>query len=40
LRDDAVVIVEGFFHGYEDAGVGFSDVVFCVVVPDFGVVVA
>jgi hypothetical protein len=40
LRDDAVVVVKGFFDGYEDARVRFRDVVFCVVVPDFGIVVA
>jgi hypothetical protein len=39
LRDDAVVVVKGFLDGYEDARVGFRDVVFRVVVPDFGIVV-
>jgi hypothetical protein len=40
LGDDAVVVVKGLFYGYEDASVGFGYVVFCGVVPDFGVVVA
>jgi hypothetical protein len=40
LGDDAVVGVEGFFDGNEDAGFGLGEVGFCGVVPDFGVVVS
>lgn len=40
LRDDAVVVVEGFFNGDEDANVAFGLVRFCEIVPGFGVVVA
>jgi hypothetical protein len=40
LRDDAVVVVEGFFDGDEDADVSLADVGFGRVVLGFGVVVA
>jgi hypothetical protein len=40
VRDDAVVVIEGFFHRYEDADVGFGEVGFCAVVPECGFVVA
>jgi hypothetical protein len=40
LRDDTVVVIECLFNSYEDARVGFSDVVLRAVVPYFGVVVA
>jgi hypothetical protein len=39
LRDDAVVVVEGFFYGDEDADVGLGLVGLGCVVPGFGVVV-
>jgi hypothetical protein len=38
LGNNAVVVVEGLFYGYEDARIGFRNVVFCSVVPDFGIV--
>jgi hypothetical protein len=40
LRDDAVVVIECFFYGYEDARVGLGGVAFGIVVVDLGVVVA
>jgi hypothetical protein len=40
LRDNAVVVVEGFFDGDEDAHVGGSGEGFGGVGPGFGVVVA